>query len=168
MRRSLIDVFGRPVLAIINKAKKKDGEKTIGDYHFTDFNARLDYKVNPGLTTSVIGYYGRDYLKFGHRDFTADDNGYVVDPNTGEVKPADKDDATQFYDENTNRLKWGNWGVLGKAVRNWGSGMLNLSAYYSSYSSNYPCFRHFFELNLQSSDNQTFNLLKLGNLGYAG
>lgn len=68
VRRSWIDIVGLPALAIFNAIQHKKGKKTIAGYNFMDFNARVDWKVGDGKIYA-IGYYGRDYLKIGNREF---------------------------------------------------------------------------------------------------
>lgn len=125
VRRSWIDAVSVPTLAVINAAQKKNGKKTIGNYNFMDFNARLDWKISDNLSAFAIGYYGHDGLKMGSREFS------------------NSQATSQFYDEKYNRLSWGNWGALGQL--NWmkGVGMLSLSAYLSSYSSDYAQMHDF-------------------------
>lgn len=136
VRRSMVDVLSLPVLAGMNHAKKKDGEKIIADYHFTDLNVRLDYKPTASLTASVIGYYGHDYLRIGQREFDMEDFQMVLDMYGNPIEKPEEE-KLRFYDENVNRLSWGNWGVLARAQQRWATGTLSLSAYYASYFSDY-------------------------------
>ena len=140
LRRSWVDIVGLPALAIVNAVQKKNGKKTIANYNFTDFNARLDWKLGNGKIYA-IGYYGKDYLKFGLREFEATNKfGYVINPDTGQYEPdySDADgEEIKYYDENTNRLSWGNWGVSLNADYRIGAGFLNAVAFYSKYSSYY-------------------------------
>ena len=140
LRRSWIDIIGLPALAVVNAIQKKNGKKTIANYNFTDFNARLDWKLGNGKIYA-IGYYGRDYLKFGLREFEAKNTwGWIINPVTGQYEPdkwGNEGSSTKFYDENTNRLSWGNWGISLNANYRIGEGLLNASAYYSKYSSKY-------------------------------
>ena len=140
LRRSWIDIIGLPTLAVVNTIQKKNGKKTIANYNFTDFNARIDWKLGNGKIYA-IGYYGRDYLKFGLREFEASNTFNVsYNPNTGQFEPdnsGDNDSPIKFYDENTNRLSWGNWGVSLNADYRIGDGLLNATAYHTKYSSKY-------------------------------
>ena len=140
LRRSWVDIVGLPALAIVNAIQKKNGKKTIANYNFTDFNARLDWKLGNGKIYA-IGYYGRDYLKFGLREFEAKNSfSYTFNPVTGQFEPDDsKDDNStlKFYDENTNQLSWGNWGVSLNVDYRINDGLLNATAYYSKYFSKY-------------------------------
>ncbi len=125
IRRSWIDLISVPTLAIINSIDKKKGNKIIGGYAFTDFNARIDHKFNNYAKASIIGYYGHDRFKLGERDFQAEQYSNPSNP------------GTEFFDENTNKLSWGNWGVLGKFSYTRNINSLNVSVYYSSYASTY-------------------------------
>ena len=140
LRRSWVDIIGLPTLAIVNAIQKKNGKKTIANYNFTDFNARLDWKLGNGKIYA-IGYYGRDYLKFGLREFEASNSfNYTYNPGTGQFEPDnsnDDDSSIKFYDENTNQLCWGNWGISLNADYRIGDGLLNANAYYSKYFSKY-------------------------------
>ena len=140
LRRSWIDFIGLPTLAVVNAIQKKNGKKTIANYNFTDFNARLDWKLGNGKIFA-IGYYGRDYLKFGLREFEAYNTmDWFINPDTGQYEPdnsVDNEVSAKFYDQNTNRLSWGNWGISLNADYRIGSGLLNATAYYSKYSSKY-------------------------------
>lgn len=140
LRRSWVDIIGLPTLAVVNAIQKKNGKKTIANYNFTDFNARLDWKLGNGKLYA-IGYYGSDYLKFGLREFEATNSfSFTYNPGTGQYEPNNSEDdgsPLKFYDENTNRLSWGNWGVSLNADYRIGEGLLNATVYYSKYSSKY-------------------------------
>lgn len=159
VRRSWIDVVSIPTLAIINSAEKKKGKRHIANYAFMDFNARIDHKLNDKISTYLIGYYGHDNFKIGQREFEANDENSVGvngQPNTNSSK------GTHFYDENTNKLSWGNWGVLGALDWLIGKGLLTTSLYYSDYSSTYSQKR---EYQSDTADQSTygFNLRKTDN-----
>ncbi len=135
LRRSWIDLVSIPTLAIMNEINKKDGKKNIAQYAFTDFNARIDHKFNNRASAYIVGYYGHDNLKIGERLFESRIEGNVID---GEVvDPGDIEDRDRFFDEDVNKLSWGNWGILGAFDYRLGNGFINASAYYSSYSSSY-------------------------------
>ena len=140
LRRSWIDIIGLPTLAVVNAIQKKNGKKTIANYNFTDFNARLDWKLGLGKIYA-IGYYGRDNLKFGLREFEANNSFNVnYNPVTGQYETDNSEDdgtSLKFYDQNTNHLSWGNWGVSLNADYRIGDGLLNATVYYSKYSSKY-------------------------------
>ena len=140
LRRSWIDIIGLPTLAVVNAIQKKNGKKTIANYNFTDFNARLDWKLGNGKIYA-IGYYGRDYLKFGLREFEASNTvDWIINPDTGQYEPDNLENngpSLKFYDENTNHLSWGNWGISLNADYRIGEGLLNTMAYYTKYSSKY-------------------------------
>ncbi len=135
IRRSWIDIVGRPALAVVNAIQKKNGKKTIANYNFTDFNARIDWKLGSGKIYA-IGYYGHDYLKIGDRNFESTNEIIKVNPG-GSISSGSDGNQTCFFDENTNRLSWGNWGISLNADYRVGQGYLNTVAYYSSYSSHY-------------------------------
>lgn len=136
VRRSWIDVVGLPAIAIANAVQKKNGKKTIADYNFTDFNARIDWKLGAGRIYA-IGYYGYDYLKIGDRKFESTNESITVNPDGSWTASKPDNDQLRFYDENTNRLSWGNWGISLNADYRVGSGYLNTVAYYTNYSSYY-------------------------------
>ena len=136
VRRSWIDVVGLPALAIVNAIQKKNGKKTIAAYNFTDFNARIDWKLGEGKIYA-IGYYGHDYLKIGDREFESTDKSMIVNPDGSISSAIPEEDQTRFFDENTNRLSWGNWGVSLNADYRVGQGYLNTMTYYTNYSSHY-------------------------------
>lgn len=135
VRRSWIDIISAPTLAIMNAIEKKNGKKHIASYNFMDFNARVDQRISHNASAYVLGYYGHDYLKIGEREFEADNMGYVQKPDGTWVK--DDTQPTPYFDENTNRMSWGNWGVLGAVEWRVGMGTWTTSAYYSKYSSDY-------------------------------
>lgn len=136
VRRSWIDIVGLPALAVVNAVQKKNGKKTIAGYNFTDFNARLDWRVGGGKIYA-IGYYGQDYLKIGDRQFEATADSYISGPDGKPVPVTPDGSQTSFFDESTNRLSWGNWGASVNADYRLGRGMVNAVVYYSHYSSHY-------------------------------
>ena len=119
IRRSWIDALSVPMLAIYNRVTRNNGEKIMAHYALSDVNLRLDHRFSENATAYVIGYWGADRLRFGKREFTRDG------------------DAVEFYKENSNSLRWGNWGALLGANCAAGKGLVNVSAYYTSYFSNY-------------------------------
>lgn len=135
LRRSWIDIVGLPVIAIVNAANKKNGKKIIVGYNFTDFNARLDWKLGQGKLYAIV-YYGQDYLKIGERKFESESNSFIVLPDGTITTPKDEN-PTSFFEENTNKLSWGNWGVSLNTDYRVGDGYINAIAYYSHYSSSY-------------------------------
>ncbi|MDE5850407.1 MAG: hypothetical protein K2H38_09715, partial [Muribaculaceae bacterium] len=136
VRRSWVDVVGLPALAIVNTVQKKNGKKSIAAYNFTDFNARIDWRLGAGRIYAIC-YYGHDYLKIGDREFETSNKGFISVPG-GTVTPITPDEVqTRFFDENTNRLSWGNQGVSLNADYRIGSSYLNATAYYTRYSSHY-------------------------------
>ena len=119
IRRSWIDALSVPMLAIYNRVTRNNGEKIMAHYALSDVNLRLDHRFSENATAYVIGYWGADRLRIGKREFAQDG------------------DAVEFYKENSNRLRWGNWGALLGANCAAGKGLVNVSAYYTSYFSNY-------------------------------
>lgn len=91
LRRSWLELVSVPALTIINASKKKSGEKVIAGYNFTDFNLKLDHRLERFGTLSLLGYYGHDRLKMGEHRFSSD----------GE-------DTDSYLHKNENRLGWGN------------------------------------------------------------
>jgi hypothetical protein len=152
VRRSWIDVVGVPALLVVNAIQKKNGKKTIADYYFMDFNARVDWKFTGG-SLYAIGYYGKDYLKIGNREFESSANSYVVGAN-GVINSAGSWESG-FFDEDRNSLSWGNWGVSLNSDYNVWDGTLNAIAYVSRYFSHYS----------QSNEHQT-NLSDPSTYGY--
>ncbi len=136
IRRSWIDVVGLPALAIANAVQKKNGKKTIAGYNFMDFNARIDWKLGAGKIYA-IGYYGKDYLKIGDRKFEGTANSFAVNPDGTITETPSDDNQPRFFDENTNRLSWGNWGVSLNADYRLGNGYINGVAYFTRYFSHY-------------------------------
>lgn len=96
LRRSWIDLLSAPTLAIVNAITKKNGKKHILGYSFADMNLRLDHKINRDMSLQIVGYYGYDRLKLGLREFDAKSYGSTTESDT------------HFFDENSNRLAWGN------------------------------------------------------------
>ena len=157
VRRSWIDVVGLPALAIVNAVQKKNGKKTLAGYNFTDFNARIDWRVGGGKIYA-IGYYGYDYLKIGDREFEATNQSMIINPDGSITSVGPDDDQTHFFDENTNKLSWGNWGVSLNADYRVGNGFLNSIVYYSRYSSSYRQKSEYqTDMNDASTYGSTFN-----------
>ena len=69
VRRSWMELVTIPTLAIINNSKKKNGEKIIGKYSFTDINLKLDYNISDYLDGFTHFYLGRDRTKIGAVDY---------------------------------------------------------------------------------------------------
>lgn len=145
LRRSWIDLLSAPTLAIVNAITKKNGKKHILGYSFTDMNLRLDHKINRDMSLQIVGYYGYDRLKLGLREFDAKSYGSTTESDT------------HFFDENSNRLAWGNWGVIGNYDYRLNRGMLRAAVYYSKYSSNYRQER---EYQTDTSDPSTYEYSK--------
>lgn len=142
MRRSWIDLVSVPALAIMNAVDKKNGKKHIAGYNFTDFNARIDHRWNDHVMAYIVGYYGHDNLKMGLREFEGESNSFVVGPDGKPVQDESKSE-TSFFDENTNRMSWGNWGVVGTFEYVAGKNTFSANIFYTSYSSKYRQEREF-------------------------
>ncbi len=128
VRRTWLDAVTAPTLAILNAVQHKKGKKTIGHYAFTDFNARLDHRFNTSTSALVMGYYGHDNLKLGTRNFESEADEY------GSSQPQP---STRFFEEDVNRLSWGNWGVLAAVRHRRALSALQATVYYSDYASTY-------------------------------
>lgn len=89
VRRSWLDVISIPALAIINKKKEADGEKTVARYAFTDLNLKLKHHFNNRSEAYINFYFGQDILRFGKEEFYKIENEY-------------------YQKEDINKLKWGN------------------------------------------------------------
>ncbi len=152
LRRSWIDIVSIPTLAIMNASSKKEGKKHIAYYNFTDFNARIDHKFNNRADAYIVGYYGHDDFKIGLREFEGTDNEH-----TGSVGSEENPDENKFYDENTNKFSWGNWGIIGAFNYGLDKGKLTASAYYSDYSSKYRQSREY-QTDLSDIDTYGYNL----------
>lgn len=74
LRRSWYDILTTPVFAILN-AKNKD-EKYKIDYHFMDFNARIEHQFSDRLSAFINAYYGDDLMKTTWGDKTEPTEGY--------------------------------------------------------------------------------------------
>lgn len=138
IRRSWIDLISIPAIAIMNSIDKKKGKKHMFHYAFTDFNARIDHRFNQNATIMMHGYYGHDNMKLGERSF----------------KPINST-GTDFFEEDINKMSWGNWGVLTNFKYRLNKSQFDISAYYSSYTSKYD----------QETESQT-NLDDASSYGY--
>lgn len=151
IRRSWIDIVSIPTLAIMNAVSKKDGKKHIAYYNFTDFNARIDHKFNSRANTYIVGYYGHDDFKIGLREFEGEDN-----ENAETSRPDENPDENKYFDENTNKLSWGNWGIIGAFNYSLNKGALSASVYYSDYASKYRQ-SHEYQSDLSDPDTYGYN-----------
>ena len=75
-----------------------------------------------------MGYYGHDNLKLGTRNFESEADEY------GSSQPQP---STRFFEEDVNRLSWGNWGVLAAVRHRRALSALQATVYYSDYASTY-------------------------------
>ena len=69
LRRTWLDVLTAPVLAIVNKKNKKNGERINVRYAFHDLNARIDHRFSDRSRMYLSLYNGNDVLKVGSEDF---------------------------------------------------------------------------------------------------
>lgn len=65
VRRSWLEVFSIPVLAIANSAETND--HTDFRYAFMDVNAKVTHRFSPRSSAHVMFYYGDDYLRTGSK-----------------------------------------------------------------------------------------------------
>lgn len=156
VRRSWIDIVSIPTLAIMNAIDKKNGKKHIASYSFMDLNARIDQKFSNRASAHVMGYYGHDNLKIGLREFETHYEGISIGPD-GKPVIDDSSSDTKFFDENTNKFSWGNWGVLGAFDYRLSNGWLNAQVYHSNYASVYHQGR---EYQSDMTDNSTYGYSK--------
>jgi hypothetical protein len=115
-RRSWLEALSIPGLAIINRASKSRGEKTVGRYAFTDTNLKLSHLFNSRSSANLMLYYGDDYFKLGDRTFM--------------------EEGFYFVKENTTRMNWGNLVIAGKWQYRFNDKMrVNVSSSYVNYAS---------------------------------
>ena len=69
LRRTWLDVLTAPVLAIVNKKNKKNGERINVRYAFHDLNARIDHRFSDRSRMYLSLYNGNDVLKVESEDF---------------------------------------------------------------------------------------------------
>lgn len=142
IRRSWIDLISIPGLAIFNETQKKKGKKTIFHYAFTDFNARIDHRFNNRASAYILGYYGHDNLKMGERRFQAKGQNY--------------EEESDYFEEDRNKLSWGNWGVLSSFDYKSDNALLKASVYYTDYSSYYEQ-EYEYQRDLQNPESYGYN-----------
>lgn len=83
IRGSWLDAVSVPAFAILNSARKKDGERYNGHYRFWDANAKLTHRFAPENTLSLNFYMGRDNLGFRVR--IIDESGYDTETQKGNL-----------------------------------------------------------------------------------
>lgn len=135
VRRTWIDILSTPTLAVVNAIKKKNGQKINLGYAFTDANARIDHRFSPELSARIVGYFGHDRLKIADRDFNNTEPSYIITPSGPILQNPDA--CKEFYDEDRNRMTWGNWGTAASIDYTHEQHQLSATAYYSRYSSTY-------------------------------
>lgn len=92
LRRTWFDVFSIPAIAVLNATKKKDGEKKIFHYNFTDLMIKLCLTDNYRNNLSLLLFMGKDNFKLGNERFNPDEKNSV-------------------YERDINHIEWGNLGV---------------------------------------------------------
>ncbi len=92
LRRSWLDILSAPALAIANRKLKKEGDKTIARYAFTDLNAKVNHYFTPASTGYFSVYWGDDFMKWGTESFPDSEN----------------KDKYDFLSKDVSRLRWGN------------------------------------------------------------
>lgn len=63
VRRSWMDAVLVPVIALVNRRNKEEGETVGGTYSFYDMNASVTHKFSEDNILSLKFYHGRDHLK---------------------------------------------------------------------------------------------------------
>lgn len=159
-RRSWMEILSIPTLAIMNSIDKKNGKKHIGTFNFMDFNARIDHIFSSIASAHIVGYYGHDYLKIGQREFEAKTK--VVKHYGNNPPVITIQEGTPFFDEDINRMSWGNWGIIGTFNLHLGPGQWSTSAYYSDYTSSYLQQREF-QSDMKQSETYGFNMSETRN-----
>lgn len=122
MRRSWIDVFSAPALAIVNS--RYWDEKTRLHYSFGDFNAKVTHLFAPENKLTAGVYYGNDSFTFGFDYYGQYEDGELI-PGSEDLKDSD-------------RLKF-RWGNLLASLR-WQNRLTetltsDIKAYYTQYTS---------------------------------
>lgn len=113
LRRTWLDIFSLPALAIINAGKKEEGRKTIFNYNFTDFSANLLFDDHLKNELSLLIFLGKDNFKLGEEHFNPDDRKDILE-------------------KDINRLSWGNRGAALSWKRKLNAGCLQISPYFSN------------------------------------
>lgn len=93
LRRTWLDVFSAPALAIINSTKKAEGRKSLFHYNFTDLMVK--FRSTDGRTNdlSMLLFLGKDRFKLGEELFYPDKNNAI-------------------YKRDVNTMSWGNRGLI--------------------------------------------------------
>lgn len=86
LRRSWIDAFSAPAIAIWNSTRDKGQTKLVARYAFMDMNLKINHQFNNRSRGYAGLYWGNDFLKGGEKE--DGDNGYES--------------------RNTGKLRWGN------------------------------------------------------------
>lgn len=117
LRRTWLDLFAVPILAILNASKKRDGKKTIFNYNFTDLSVKFNASDHNKNDFSIILFFGKDNFKLGSERF-------------------DPDEESSVYRKDINHMIWGNWGLSSVYRLSTGIGNLTIQPYLSkSFSS---------------------------------
>lgn len=91
-RRTWLDAISTPMLAIMNHAKKKDGEKKLFRYNFTDIMLRISATDQRNSSLSLLLFYNNDKFHLGETTF-------------------DEENTKDIYKTDLNRMTWGNRGI---------------------------------------------------------
>lgn len=137
IRRTWLELVSIPALAIINANNNKGKTKRAG-YAFTDLNLRLDHHFSSSLTGILTAYYSEDRLNIGERQ-------------THKKKVTDPD--KQYFDDNTNHIRWGNAGAAASLTWTGLPGRLNGGVFWTACSSRY---RQEHEYQTMMSDPSTY------------
>jgi len=89
LRRTWLDVFTAPAIAVANRITKKEGSRYRGRYAFHDLNLKINHRFNDRSRIFFSLYNGSDVLKGGSKDFNLKGDPF-------------------FYDDNNSSLRWGN------------------------------------------------------------
>lgn len=112
LRRTWLDVFSAPALAILNAAKNADGEKKILNYNFTDAMVKFSHADQRSNSLDVVLFYGKDNFKLGNEYFN------TLDKN-------------EIFKKDINSMNWGNWGVSGNYAHDFSKWQVKVQPYVS-------------------------------------
>lgn len=131
MRRSWIDVFSTPVLAIVNSTMD---DNTNLHYSLVDFNAKITHLFSPQNKLTVSAYHGRDRLTFGYDYVGQYEDGKLI---PGGEKLTDSDGLGLDWGNTLTSIRWENKisDVLSSDIK----------AYYSRYASGSDYFSYWWE-----------------------
>ena len=90
LRRSWLDLFSAPTIAILNKINEKYGSRVNFRYAFHDLNIKLNHHFNDRSRMFFSLYNGNDFVKGGATDFSTEN------------------DESVYRNEQKGSLRWGN------------------------------------------------------------